>query len=56
MPSSTTYTITSPSAEANGGGSDLTSGSSCVVEPYQTVGPADNHMVMVLVLVIMAEQ
>ena len=40
VPSSTTFTITSPSAEANGGGSDLTSGSSCVVEPYQTVGPS----------------
>jgi hypothetical protein len=40
VPTSTTFTITSPSAEANGGGSDLTSGSSCIVEPYQTVGPA----------------
>ena len=40
VPSSTTFTITSPSAEANGGGSDLTSGSSCIVEPYQSVGPS----------------
>jgi len=40
VPSSTTFTITSPSAEANGGGSDLTSGSSCTVNPYETVGPS----------------
>ena len=39
VPSSTTFTVTSPSAEANGGGSDLTSGSSCTVNPYETVGP-----------------
>ena len=40
VPSSTTFTVTSPSAEANGGGSDLTSGSSCTVNPYQAVGPS----------------
>ena len=40
VPSSTTFTVTSPSAEANGGGSDLTSGSSCTVNPYETVGPS----------------
>ena len=40
VPSSTTFTITSPSAEANGGGSDLTSGSSCTVNPYESVGPS----------------
>ena len=39
-PTSTTFTITSPSAETGGGGSNLTSGSSCVVQPYQSVGPA----------------
>ena len=33
VPTSTTFTITSPSAETGGGGSDLTSGSSCVVQP-----------------------
>ena len=40
VPTSTTFTITSPSAETGGGGSNLTSGSSCVVQPYQSVGPA----------------
>ena len=40
VPTSTTFTITSPSAETGGGGSDLTSGSSCIVKPYQSVGPA----------------
>ena len=39
-PTSTTFTITSPSAETGGGGSNLTSGSSCVVKPYQSIGPA----------------
>jgi hypothetical protein len=34
------YTITSPSAETGGGGSDLTSGSSCVVQPYASIGPS----------------
>ena len=37
---STTFTNTSPSAETGGGGSDLTSGSSCIVKPYQSIGPA----------------
>ena len=41
VPTTTTFTITSPSAETGGGGSDLTSGSSAVVQPYQTIGPAD---------------
>jgi len=40
VPTSTTFTITSPSAETGGGGSNLTSGSSCVVQPYQSIGPA----------------
>ena len=40
VPTSTTFTITSPSAETGGGGSDLTSGSSCIVKPYQSIGPA----------------
>ena len=40
VPSSTTFTITSPSAEANGGGSDLTSGSSCTVKPFASIGPS----------------
>ena len=40
VPSSTTFTITSPSAETGGGGSDLTSGSSCVVQPYASIGPS----------------
>jgi len=40
VPTSTTFTITSPSAETGGGGSNLTSGSSCVVKPYQSIGPA----------------
>ena len=35
VPSSTTFTVTSPSAETAGGGSDLTSGSSCTVNPYE---------------------
>jgi hypothetical protein len=38
--SNTTFTITSPSAEGGGGGSDLTSGSSAIVQPYQSIGPA----------------
>jgi len=38
--SNTTFTITSPSAEGGGGGANLTSGSSAVVQPYQTIGPA----------------
>ena len=41
VPSSVTFTITSPSAEANGSGSDLTSGSSSTVQPYQRVGPSE---------------
>ena len=41
VPTSLTFTITSPSAEANGSGSDLTSGSSAVVQPYQRVGPSE---------------
>ena len=40
VPTSTTFTITSPSAETGGGGSNLTSGSSCIVQPYQSIGPA----------------
>jgi len=40
VPTSVTFTITSPSAEAGGGGSDLTAGSSATVQPYQRVGPA----------------
>ena len=40
-PTNTTFTITSPTAETNGGGSDLTSGSACIVSPYQRVGPAE---------------
>ena len=39
-PSNVTFTITSPTAETNGGGSDLTSGSSCIVAPYQRIGPS----------------
>ena len=39
VPTSVTFTITSPSAEGGGGGSDLTSGSSAIVSPYATVGP-----------------
>ena len=38
--SSTTFTITSPSAEANGSGANLTGGSACTVKPYESVGPA----------------
>ena len=38
---SVTFTITSPSAEAGGGGSDLTAGSSAIVQPYQRVGPSE---------------
>ena len=41
VPTSVTFTITSPSAEANGSGSDLTSGSSSIVQPYQRVGPSE---------------
>ena len=41
VPTSVTFTITSPSAEANGSGSDLTSGSSATVQPYQRVGPSE---------------
>ena len=41
IPTSVTFTITSPSAEANGSGSDLTSGSSAIVQPYQRVGPSE---------------
>ena len=40
VPSNVTFTITSPTAETAGGGSDLTSGSACIVSPYQRVGPA----------------
>ena len=40
VPSNNTFTITSPTAEANGGGSDLTSGSSATLKPYERVGPA----------------
>ena len=40
VPSSTTFTITSPSAETAGGGSDLTSGSSCTVKPFANIGPS----------------
>jgi hypothetical protein len=41
IPSSVTFTITSPSAEAGGGGADLTAGSSSIVQPYQRVGPSE---------------
>jgi len=41
VPSSVTFTITSPSAEGGGGGSDLTSGSAAIVSPYQRVGPSE---------------
>ena len=41
VPSNTTFTITSPVAEGNGGGSDLTSGSSVTLKPYVTVGPSE---------------
>ena len=40
VPSDTTFTITSPTAEANGGGATLTSGSSVTLKPYVRVGPA----------------
>ena len=41
VPSNTTFTITSPTAETNGGGSDLTSGSSATLKPYARVGPSE---------------
>ena len=41
VPSNVTFTITSPTAETAGGGSDLTSGSACIVSPYQRVGPSE---------------
>ena len=41
VPSNVTFTITSPTAETAGGGSDLTSGSACTVSPYQRVGPSE---------------
>ena len=56
VPSNVTFTITSPTAETAGGGSDLTSGSACIVSPYQRVGPLNNRMVMDLELEIMVEQ
>ena len=34
VPSNTTFTITSPTAETGGGGSDLTSGSAATLKPY----------------------
>ena len=40
VPSDTTFTITSPTAEANGGGATLTSGSSVTLKPYVRIGPA----------------
>ena len=41
VPSSVTFTITSPGAEGGGGGADLTSGSAAIVSPYQRVGPSE---------------
>ena len=40
-PSPTTFTLTSPTAETGGGGANLTTGSSCIVQPYQFIGPAE---------------
>tara|TARA_R110002096_G_scaffold118902_2_gene257398 strand:- start:150 stop:2384 length:2235 start_codon:yes stop_codon:yes gene_type:complete len=40
-PSPTTFTLTSPTAETAGGGANLTTGSSCIVQPYQFIGPAE---------------
>ena len=41
VPSNTTFTITSPTAETGGGGSDLTSGSAATLKPYVRVGPSE---------------
>ena len=47
VPTSVTFTITSPTPEANGAGADLTSGSSSIVQPYQRVGSINGTLLLV---------